>query len=116
MGSDTKVYETVVTIDEEVELLKPGMSAVVEIHVDRLRDVLSIPVQAVVQIEDENWCYVRSETGVERRSVELGRTNDKFVEIREGLSAGEEVVLNPSAVTDDSTQPDETPIAPDGVS
>lgn len=116
MGSDTKVYETFVTIDEDVKLLKPGMSAVVEIHVDRLLDVLSVPVQAVVQIEDENWCYVRSTRGVERHAIKLGRSNDKFVEIREGLIEGDEVVLNPTAVTDDSAQREESPISPDGAS
>ena len=37
LSSDTKVYETIVTIDEEVEQLKPGMTAVVEIHMDYLK-------------------------------------------------------------------------------
>jgi hypothetical protein len=32
----------------------------------------------------------------------LGRTNDKFVEIRSGLTAGEQIVLNPMAILDES--------------
>ncbi len=114
MSSDTKVYETFVTIDEEVELLKPGMSAVVEIRVDRLLDVLSVPVQAVVQIENDNWCYVRSTRGVERRSIKLGRSNDKFVDIRDGINEGDEVVLNPTAVIDESSEREQSIISPDG--
>ena len=39
LSSDTKVYQTVVTIDEDVEQLKPGMTAVVDIHVAQLDDV-----------------------------------------------------------------------------
>ncbi len=113
-SSDIKVYETIVTIDEDVEQLKPGMSAVVEIHVDRLRDVLSVPVQAVVQIEDETWCYVRSTRSVERRLIRLGRSNDKFVEIRDGLTEGDEVVLNPTAVVDESSEREHSIISPDG--
>jgi HlyD family secretion protein len=101
-SSDIKVYTTIVTIDEEVEQLKPGMTAVVDIHVDRLKDVLTVPVQAVVQIGDESWCYVSSGSNVVRRPVTLGRTNDKFVEIQEGLEAGEQVVLNTDAVLDES--------------
>ena len=58
MSSDTKVYSTIVTIDQEVRQLKPGMTAVVQIHVDRLRNVLAVPVQAIVQVGDETWCYV----------------------------------------------------------
>ena len=49
MSSDTKVYKTIVTIDEEVTQLKPGMTAVVEIDVEQLRDVISVPIQAIVQ-------------------------------------------------------------------
>ncbi len=101
MSSDTKVYETVVTIDEEVARLKPGMTAVVQIHIDRLTDVLTVPVQAIVQIEKNTWCYVNAGRNVERCLIELGGTNDKFVEISQGLDAGDQVVLNPMAVLDE---------------
>jgi len=104
MSSDTKVYETVVTIDEEVSQLKPGMTAVVRIHVDRLKDVLTVPVQAIVQIGSETWCYVDARPNVERRMIKLGGTNDKFVEITEGLEEGDRVVLNPMAIVDESKQ------------
>ncbi len=103
-GSDTKVYETIVTLDDEVEQLKPGMTAVAEIHVDRLEDVLSVPVQAVVQIGRQTWCYVDNAGRVERRDIELGRTNDKFVEILKGLDQGMRVVLNPMAIIDEAEQ------------
>ncbi len=99
-SSDVKVYTTIVTIDEKVERLRPGMSAVVEIHVDRLPNVLTVPVQAIVQVGKENWCYVDANGAVEMRLVTLGKTNDKFVEVREGLAEGERVVLNPSSLAD----------------
>lgn len=102
LSSDIKVYETIITIDGTIEHLKPGMTAVVEIHVDRLKDVLSIPVQAVVQIDGQNWCYVEAPRGVERRMLTLGQTNDKFVHVVEGLEEGMRVVLNPMAIVDES--------------
>ena len=104
MSSDTKVYETIVTIDEEVEQLKPGMTAVVEIHVVRLEDVLVVPVQAIVQIQSESWCYVDIDGQVEKRILTLGRTNDKFVVLREGINEGDRVVLNPSAIVEQSEE------------
>jgi RND family efflux transporter MFP subunit len=103
-GSDTKVYETIVTLDDEVEQLKPGMTAVAEIHVDRLEDVLSVPVQAVVQIGRQTWCYVDNAGRVERRDIKLGRTNDKLVQILKGLDEGTRVVLNPMAIIDEAEQ------------
>ncbi|TVS19237.1 MAG: efflux RND transporter periplasmic adaptor subunit [Planctomycetaceae bacterium] len=107
LSSDTKVYETVVTIDEEVQQLKPGMTAVVEIHVDRLEDVISIPVQAIVQVQNQTWCYVEQQGLPVRRPLRLGRSNDKFVHIVEGLEEGERVVLNPMAIFDETRQRDE---------
>jgi len=107
-STDTKVYETIVTIDEEVKRLKPGMTAVVEIHVDRLEDVLTVPVQAIVQIQRDTWCYVDNDGTVERRTIKLGLSNDKFVEIQEGLQEGERVVLNPMAIIDETEEETDT--------
>lgn len=102
LSSDTKVYSTTVRIDEDVDKLKPGMTAVVEIHVDRLDDIISVPVQSVVQSNGETWVYVNNYGRVNRKTVELGKTNDKFVEITKGLDAGEQVVLNPMSIIDES--------------
>ena len=98
-NSDTKMYETIVTIDEDVEDLKPGMTAVVEIHVDELQDVLAVPVQAVVQEQKSTFVYVQR-NGPERQEIEVGGTNDKLVEVTAGLSEGDLVVLNPMDVTE----------------
>jgi len=117
LSSDIKVYETIVTIDEEVEKLKPGMTAVVEIHIDRLRDVLSVPVQAVVERDKQTWCYVKTKDGdIVKRRVVLGRSNDKFVHVKSGLSEGEQVVLNPMAIIGEEETKKEEELKPDDVS
>ncbi len=106
--TSVKTYDCLIRIQERVENLKPGMTAVVDIHVDRLRGVLSIPVQAVAQVKKESWCYVHSEEGVERRLIKLGRSNDKFVQVLEGLSAGDRVILNTDAIFDEADKEDTT--------
>jgi RND family efflux transporter MFP subunit len=101
---DTKVYKTIVTVDEEVEQLKPGMTAVVEIDVDHLHDVLTLPIQAIVQVAKQTFCFVDVGGTPERRIVKLGRTNDKFVQVIEGLTEGDRVVLNPGAIIDENEE------------
>ena len=96
-NSDTKMYETFVTIDETVEDLKPGMTAVVEIHVDTIEDVLTVPVQAVVQEQESTYVYVQR-NGIERQEIEVGATNEKVVEVKHGLAVDDRVVLNPMGV------------------
>lgn len=109
VSTDTKMYETIVVIDGEVEQLRPGMTAVVEIHVAHLKNVVSVPVQAIVQVGNETWCYVERGGQAERRAVELGMTNDKFVEVKRGVDAGDQVVLNPMAVMDERDRESSTP-------
>ncbi len=99
-GSQIKTYETIIRIDDKVIGMKPGITVVVRIHVDKLENVLSVPVQAVVQVGNENWCYVKTAGALKRKTVKLGQTNEKFVEIQEGLSVGEQVVLNAMDVVD----------------
>jgi RND family efflux transporter MFP subunit len=101
LASDTKVYKTLVTVDEDVTQLKPGMTAVVEIDIEKLTNVLSVPQQAIVQRADKNWCYVRVGDDVVQREIKLGKTNDKFVEIKQGLEDGDSVVLNPGSLVDE---------------
>src|SRR5207244_8244995 len=100
------VYVTKVAIDEEVENLKPGMSAEVTITVgDRLEQVLTVPVQAVVgsvELGGRRRCYVITPNGPEPRDIVVGLSNDRYAEVREGLKEGDEVVLNPKAVAGDS--------------
>ncbi len=120
--SDTKTYKTIITIEEEVYQLKPGMTAVCEIKVDYIPNVLTVPIQAVVQRAGQNWVYVRSGARVQRRQVELGASNDQHVIVTDGLRTGDLVVLNPGSLLGDSreestegeTQPDAQE-APEGL-
>jgi HlyD family secretion protein len=95
--NDTKVYQTVVTIDERVEGegLKPGMTAVTEILVDSMEDVVNVPLHAVVEHEDQTYVLVRDEqTGIEPRPVDLGRASETRVSITHGLNEGESIAVN----------------------
>lgn len=95
MNPDMKVYRTEVTIDGTHDWLKPGMSAKVEIFVDKLEDVIYVPLQAVVPSDGQQVCYVATGRRVEKRPVEVGQFNDEFIEIKAGLAEGELVLLHP---------------------
>jgi len=59
--------------------------------------VLTIPVAAVLQTTDGDFCWVKTEDAAERRSLELGDSDDQFIVLEAGLEEGEEVVLDPLA-------------------
>ncbi len=93
MNPDLKVYPTTIKIDGTHEWLRPGMSAEVEILVDRLEDVVYVPVQAVSYFDDQRVVYITNGGRPERREVEVGAFSESFIEIRSGLREGEEVLL-----------------------
>ncbi len=95
MNPDLKVYPTTIKIDGEYEWLRPGMSAEVEILVDRLQDVIYVPLQAVSYFDDKRVVYVNRGGQPQMREVEIGTFSDSFIEIRSGLQDGEEVLLLP---------------------
>lgn len=74
--------------------LKPGMTAEVKIHVRTVPDALQVPVQAVTEYEGKPVCYVKSGRTAERREIEVGDANDQYIQIRSGLTEGEEVALD----------------------
>ncbi len=89
-------YDTIVQLPS-VEGLKPGMTAEVEVILARHEDVLLVPVAAVVETAEGDFCWVETAQGVKRRSLKLGDTNDSFIVVEAGLKEGDEVVIDPMA-------------------
>ncbi len=94
MNPDLRVYRTTIQILASEPRIRPGMSCSIEILVDELKDVIYVPVQAVFLDAGKTICLVNRGNGdPEKRSVEVGQNNGKWVEIRSGLEAGETVLL-----------------------
>jgi HlyD family secretion protein len=103
LSPDLKVYSTEVEIEGTYDFLKPGMSAKVEILVERLEDVLIVPVQVVANRGGKKVCYVVASEPKERE-VKTGSFNDTFVQILDGLEPGEMVLLSPPKITGSADQ------------
>jgi multidrug efflux pump subunit AcrA (membrane-fusion protein) len=96
-------YDTVIQLPSDAGL-KPGMSAEVEIILAVHEDILTIPVAAVVETENGDFCWVQHKDGPKRRLLELGDGNDVFIEIMAGLNEGEDVILNPTALIQEAEE------------
>ena len=94
-------YDTVVQLQDSSKL-KPGMSVEVEILVKQLKDQILVPVAAVVEIQSETFCWVKSNGSFQRRRFDAGDSNDVFVVAKSGLDPGDEVVLDPLNVIDEN--------------
>ncbi|GAA1525462.1 hypothetical protein GCM10009678_03520 [Actinomadura kijaniata] len=72
---------------------KPGMSAVVDLRVREVRDVLTVPSAAVVNSGRDSVVWVVAGSRAQRRTVRLGAQGDTTVEVTRGLREGERIVV-----------------------
>jgi HlyD family secretion protein len=96
-----KEYITTVKITdapEKVSGLKPGLTAEIEILIDRLPSVLQAPVQSFVERGGRHFAWVLEGAQPKRREVKIGKSNDQVMEILDGLAENEKVVQTPRTV------------------
>ncbi len=90
---DTGTFRVTIEIRDESGRLKPGMFGRVNIVHDTRADTLLVPVEAVLAEDARTTVFVVSADEVQRRDVRVGYRNNGSVEIIEGVTAGELVVV-----------------------
>ena len=112
---DNKVYKTWVDIEgsNEGNRLLPNMSAMVEIVIEVLDDVLFIPRQGVFTQGAVDYVWVHTGEGPVARQITLGQQNHTHTVVLEGLEEGEMVyMLEPLGMTaPEYEQPESTGLA-----
>ena len=92
-NSDAKVFEVTVEINEKDTLLRPSMTTNNQILVEELTDVIYISQESVFVTESVSYVVLKTGLGTEKQKVELGKTNDNFVVILNGLIEGEKLLM-----------------------
>ena len=90
---DNREYPVDVTLDYTPPALKPGVSAEVRIFVDRLDNVLAVPLPTIYSSGRTSYVFVRQGKDVKPVEVAIGSVNDTHAEIRQGLTAGQQVMI-----------------------
>lgn len=91
---DEKFFEVRISIDNVDPRLRPGMTSRVAIHANKVQNALTIPLQALFEIDKKTHCYVSTQHGYELRPIDIGANNEQWVEILSGLSEGETLCLS----------------------
>ena len=88
-----RVFELLVDIEEQDARLKPGMSTEVEIVLETVPDVLSIPLDAVFERGDTQIAYRLQGRSFEPVEVVLGKRSATAVVVESGLEAEDVIAL-----------------------
>jgi HlyD family secretion protein len=103
----TRMFSVEIEVINEDRLLRPGMFAEVTLSVDRHRNALLVPKEAVLyreqyiektassetEICQVNYVFVFEDGTVHMRQVSLGHESNTMVEVCDGVSMGEQVVI-----------------------
>jgi membrane fusion protein, macrolide-specific efflux system len=98
-GSDVFPVEAELDAAQDLTDIKPGMTADVRIVVATQKNVLLLPIEAVVTAKDKSQVTLVQSAAdpptTVQRDVTIGARNDRDVEIKGGVAANDEILINP---------------------
>lgn len=90
-----KVLRVDIALDRtDAAKMRPGMRFQGTIELGRVKNAILIPREAVFVSSDGPYVHRRDSLEVDLVPVRLGRENDKFVEVVQGLAAGDRVLVS----------------------
>ncbi len=92
----TTIYEVEVDVENPGGKLRAGMNVDAEIAASVHTDVLTLPVEALVEEDEKSAVWLIDNGVARRREVTPGLRTADEVEITAGLEAGTEVIIGPS--------------------
>jgi HlyD family secretion protein len=89
-----RLYRCDVEIAGGTAEMRPGMSCSISIFCDEIADATYVPVTAVFRHKGESVCFVSKGSKYDVVPVKPGRLNDTWVEVLEGVTVGQRVLLS----------------------
>jgi len=88
-----KVFPVEIYLNETHKDLLPGLTVSCRIIIDKLEDVLYLPIEAIRTEAGRNFVYRKSGISFEKVEVETGRSNSDYTIIAGGLDEGDVIAL-----------------------
>ncbi|PQJ78017.1 efflux RND transporter periplasmic adaptor subunit [Polaribacter porphyrae] len=93
-GSDIKVFQVMIKLNESNDNIRPGMTTSNKILTFEKKDVLSIPLEAIFSKDSITYVYKKSGFSITKKQVKIGDSNNDAVIITQGLNENDVVYLN----------------------
>ena len=99
--SNIKVFEVLIKLDGTDEHFIPGLSATVDLIVDKVENVPAVPLSALTEVRGKIFVYLKVGNDLKLRDVELGLTNQVMAEVKSGLHEGDQILKRMPRLTGD---------------
>ena len=93
--ADTQTRSTrmEITVENKERLLRSGQIVLARLTRQILKDVVLIPLLAVIPMEDKKAVYIVASAQAQRREVDLGIIKGNRVQVRSGLEPGDRLII-----------------------
>jgi membrane fusion protein, copper/silver efflux system len=103
--SRTRTIKVRMEFDNPDLLLKPDMFADITIKADAIADAIAVPSEAIIRSGTRQQVFIQRAPGkFEPREVSLGVSSDGWTQIRDGIEAGEKVVVSAQFLIDSESK------------
>jgi len=103
--SRTRTVKVRMEFDNPDLLLKPDMFADITIEADAIKDAIAVPSEAIIRSGTRQQVFIQRAPGkFEPREVSLGVSSNGWTQIRDGIEAGEEVVVSAQFLIDSESK------------
>ena len=92
-SSKIKVFPVTILINETNKNLLPGLTVSCRIILDKIEDVLFVPLNAIHSEGDTYFVYKKTAGGYDKTEVETGAGNSDYIIITKGLQEKDKVAL-----------------------
>lgn len=93
IDNQTGTVKTTIEVFDDSLRLKPGMFVEVRIAIGAKDNVLTIPRKAILYKQNKTYAFVLNRNLVSQREIELGLTEEDYVEVTSGLAEGDVIVV-----------------------
>lgn len=89
-----KFFEVKINIDKkDMAVFKPGMTVNAEIFIEEVKNTVYIPLECLFNKDGKKIVYIKSGLGFKEKEIEIGKSNDNFIQVTKGLNGGELLAL-----------------------
>ena len=92
-GEDVKEFTVTVELEDSSPKVRPGSSARVVIHIDKLKDIIMAPTYAITKTKNETYCTLLKDGKETKQVITTGKNNISYTEIKSGLKESDILIL-----------------------
>jgi multidrug efflux pump subunit AcrA (membrane-fusion protein) len=93
-GFDSNVFKVFVKLKGDISKLKPSMTTNNEIIMEKLENVITIPLNCLFTENEKQFVYIKQSGKISRRNVTIEERNDKSVVIKSGLKENDLILTS----------------------